>query len=421
MEKFVIDANKVSHYGEGKCNDNLLVVGSTGSGKTMSVTIPQVLNAEEDSYVITVTKRDQLDLMVKSFKSKGYDTFVIDLSSPKRGNADFDPMNYIENNSDAKEFASAVIGVSKNLEEARDPYWDDAAKSLICAEVAGLFEKAAAEGKAKPTLADLFRLHQRLALSEGERGGFTKSTLDSFFEELKREDPSSYAYRCWGAVKGLAPKTVSCILSTVNTAYSNVFVHEAERSVRVRWKANFSLIGEKKTAFIIYTSPVDKCQQAFANILYAQVFRTLFKEAEKREGCRLKVPVHIVCDDFACGCKIPNFPEYISVMRSCGITATVLLQSLAQLKSMYGPDGARVVMDNCDQILYLGSNNLDSCTEMAKRANVSLKEMVELPIGEAYAFRRGEPPRKTVRYQTYSDKRYLEIAENLYTNKEKGE
>lgn len=419
MEKFVIDAHNISHYGEGMCNDNLLVVGSTGSGKTMSVTIPQVLHAEEDSYVITVTKREQLALMVNAFKAKGYTPMVMDISSPKRGNAVFDPMDYIENNSDAKEFASAVIGVAKNLEEARDPYWDDAAKSLICAEVAGLFEKAAIEGKPKPRLSDLFRLHQRLQFNEGERGGFTRSTLDSFFEELRKEDPSSYACRCWGAVKGLAPKTVSCILSTVNTAYSNVFINDEPRGVGVRWRVNFSLLGEKKNAYFIYTSPVDKCQQAFANIMYAQIFRTLFNDAEKQPGCRLKVPVHIVCDDFACGCKIPNFPEYISVMRSCGITVTVLLQSLAQLKTMYGTDGARVVLDNCDRVLFLGSNNLDSCAEMAKRANVPLREMVELPIGEAYAFRRGEPPRKTVRYQTYSDKRYLEATENLLTSKEK--
>ena len=82
------------------------------------------------------------------------------------------------------------------------------------------------------------------------------------------------------------------------------------------------------------------------------MFRTLFEAAEENADNCLKVPVHIICDDFACGSTINDFEEYISIFRAAGISVTLLLQSESQLSGMYGPIAATTIVNNCDTYVY---------------------------------------------------------------------
>lgn len=88
-----------------------------------------------------------------------------------------------------------------------------------------------------------------------------------------------------------------------------------------------------------------------------------------------------ICDDFACGCPIPDFADYISVVRAAGISFSLLIQSQSQLETLYGPYKAQTIRNNCDRMVYLGGLDFPTCQDIAVRANVPLEKVLNMPLG----------------------------------------
>ena len=135
----------------------------------------------------------------------------------------------------------------------------------------------------------------------------------------------------------------------------------------------------------------------------------MFEIGEQNEDGRLERPVHVLCDDFACGAKIVNFAEYISVFREKGISVMMMLQSESQLKSIYGEDDAKTIINNADTYIYLGGIDLDTAKSVSQRLNKPLEDVLSMPIGREYIFRRGQKPIVTERYQIQGDREYQEL------------
>lgn len=390
-------------------NNNTIVLGTTGSGKSMSVTEPQIMHTFNNSLVVPLTKRKIADEYANLLRSRGYFVNILDFTSPHLSTAGFDPIEHISDENDIVTIARQIVYTSKASSGTRDPYWDEAAISLVSAEIAALIEswiyemeKYGTADSPEPTLENLLELHRRLKFFESDRSGFTTSTLDTLFERLERENPVSYAVQCWSTVKGLASKTVSCIHSTVNVAYSQVFGPKI-REVAAKRPFNVGELGERKSALFIITSPVEKSSKLFSNIIYSTLFKELFEKAEQNKTYRLDVPVHLICDDFACGSTIPDFAEYVSVIRSAGMSVTLLIQSETQLEQMYGVADAITIVNNCDRMVYMGGNDIGTCMGVAKRANVPFESILNMPLEKVYVFERGKGAVYASRYKTKED------------------
>lgn len=152
--------------------------------------------------------------------------------------------------------------------------------------------------------------------------------------------------------------------------------------------------------------------QNLMNVLYADMFRKLFETAERRSDFKLKVPVHIICDNFACGSKIADFADYISIFRAAGISVTVLLQSESQLESMYGQTEATTIINNCDTYVYMGGMDIITCQHIALRLNMPLSRVMSMPLEQVCVFRRGAEPVVASRYQILEDPIYRQMMEN---------
>lgn len=389
-------------------NNNTIILGTTGSGKSMSITEPQIIHTFNNSLVVTVTKRKVADEYKDLMQSRGYYVDILDLSNPDESTVGFDPLNYIHDETDILPMARKIVYTSQSQGSARDPYWDEAAITLISAEMAALLESweyskdSGSYDSPEPTLENLLELHKRLKFTELDRSGVTISSLDNLFERLERENPVSFAVQCWNSVKGVAYRTISCIMSTVNVAYANVFTPKI-REVAVKKPLDPIQLGTEKTVYFVVTSPVDKSSNMFANIVYSSIFKILFELAETCNNYRLPVPVHIICDDFACGSPIPDFAEYISVIRATGISTAVLVQSESQFEKLYGEADAITIMNNCDRLVYFGGNDITTCNNIAKRANVPFDEIYNMPLEKVYVFERGKKAICTDRYKTIDD------------------
>lgn len=116
-------------------------------------------------------------------------------------------------------------------------------------------------------------------------------------------------------------------------------------------------------------------------------------------------------DDFTSGAPIKNFDNIISVIRSRDISVSLIIQSLSQLNSRYGNDEAKTILNNCDHILYLGSNDIDTLRYMSSRLNVAEHIVERLPKEKAYLFSSGKGGKmidKMPPYSTFNDDKSIE-------------
>ena len=80
------------------------------------------------------------------------------------------------------------------------------------------------------------------------------------------------------------------------------------------------------------------------------------------------------------------------MIRSREIYVSIILQSLSQLRSIYGESRSMTIINNCDNCLYLGGQDVETAKYIALKANKTPNTILNLPLGSAYLFTRGALP-----------------------------
>lgn len=386
-------------------NNNVLVYGTSGCGKTMSVAEPLMLQTYNTNLVVTVTKRRLVKKYTPLFKKRYYKVLDLNFSNPDESTVSFDPLKYIYSFSDMSFLAKSIVGMNyqNRLNTTADPYWEQCATSMLTAEIALCLTKN--DGGA--SFADVLEMHDSITYTESSDG--ISTNLDNLFEQYKNTRGGRHAYNCWKTFKQVPFKTASCIFSTLNTTLDTIFTEDLRKMMKLNKKLDFARLGSEKTVLFVTTSAVNPALNTFINLFYAQIFKQLFEYAEKRPDGMLPIPVHVLCDDFATGGQILNFPEYISIFREKQISVTLLLQSESQLEAMYGYSNAVTIINNCDTCLYMGGMDLKTGRSMSERLNIPLDEVLYMPVGKMFVFRRGQRPISTTRYDIEKNALYQKI------------
>ena len=181
------------------------------------------------------------------------------------------------------------------------------------------------------------------------------------------------------------------ILITVNSRLGAFDTPELN-TMTAKDDIRIAALGQKKTALFVVVSDTDRSLDGLANIFFTQAMNELCRYADKhcKDNC-LPVPVRFILDDFATNCKIDEFPRMISSIRSRGISTMLMIQAESQLTEQYGYDG-KTIIGNCDTYVYLGSNDVDTAKAVAERCDVSVKKVLNMPVGTNWIFRRGQAP-----------------------------
>lgn len=384
-------------------NNNVIVCGGSGSGKTFSISEPRLLETKTSSLIATVTKRRIVSKYTPLFKKRSYEILDLNFVNPFESTCAYDPMQYVGSYSDITFLAKSIVKADPQKDnKTADPYWDEAAISLLSAEIAYTLMT-----KDNATFADVLALHDSLVLDDG--GGVIKTSLDDKFDYIASTNPTCFAVSCWKSFKNLPIRTAGCVFGTLNSTIDTIFSPELKKMMSTKKKIDFERLATKKTVLFVTTSAVNPALHCFVNMFYAQAFKQLFEFAERRPDGILPLPVHVLCDDFATGSCVLNFPEYISIFREKQISVTLLLQSESQLEQMYGSGNATTIINNCDSYVYLGGMDLKTAQNISLRLNVPLDEVLYMPIGQEVLFRRGQRPIITNRYDILKDELYQRI------------
>ena len=384
-------------------NNNVIAVGSSGGGKTMSIIEPRLLETFNSSLVVTVTKRRIVEKYKPIYKERGYNVIDLNFVKPMQSDAAYDPISFISSYNDIKFLAASIVKANPRKEHSHaDPYWDDISESIFEAVTAlGLMTEN------DPKLSNIIQIFHKLKIRES--GRLIETTLDDIFEKIESKDPNCYAINCWKTFRMLPAATAGCAYSSLSTVIDTVFTPELLEMIDTKKCINIEDIANQKTVLFITTSPVSPSLNYFINMFYAQLFKSLFEYAENLPSGKLPIPVSVLCDDFATGSRILNFPEYISIFREKGISATLLIQSESQLESLYSQEEAITIINNCDSYIYLGGMDIRTCRNISEKLNTTLDDVLWMPIGKEIVFRRGQKPIITDRYNILNDKRYQEI------------
>ncbi len=405
-ERMILGKNAIfsKNSSETGLNNNKVVCGASGCGKTFSIQEIAFLEYSTASKVVSASKRRIVDQYIDYLIEQGYDVQVQDFTNPNASTCGWNLLRNVKNYTDIRSLAEAIVMANPRKEHSHaDPYWDDGSINLLTALI---FVTLLVNKKA--TFNDVLVCFDKLRIKEGY-GSTIETNLDNQFEELENADPTSFALVCWKSFKDVPYKTASCIYSTLSVCLTTLFTPDVRKMMTKKKQVGAKELTERKTILFVITSPVNPVLRLLINIFHMQMIRELFEYAESLPDGKLPIPVEFDFDDFACGGRILNFPEYISIFREKQISVSLLIQSESQLISMYGHDDAITILNNCDTYVYMGGMDMQTCRNISERLNVPLDEVLYMPIGQEVVFRRGQRPIITERYDILSDERYQRV------------
>lgn len=368
---------------ETKLNNNVLVVGTSGSGKTRSIVIPNLLQAT-GSYVLCDPKGNLYKKYKRYLEEQGYVVKKLDFTDPKNS-AHYNFFRYINSTQDIVKISHMLIYQRKGGHHI-DPFWDEASQLLVQAVIAYLREEWGAKEQ------NLHRVLQLISLCQME-GNLeeNKTVLDRMMEAHGRENPDSYALSMYTKFRVAADRTLRSIMISVNSRLGHFDTPELNGMTNSD-NIDISSIGKKKTALFVVVSDTDRSMDGLVNIFFTQAMNELCRYADKEcEDSCLPVPVRFILDDFATNCKIEEFPRMIASIRSRGISAMLMIQAESQLTEGYGCDG-KTIIGNCDTYVYLGGNDVETAKAVAERCDVPVKKILNMPVETNWIFRRGQAP-----------------------------
>lgn len=351
-ERMTLDTRKTFR------NNNVLILGGSGSGKTRFYVKPNLMQLHS-SYVITDPKGSLIKECGKMLENNGYNIKVFNLINMQQSDK-YNFFNYLHDEKDILKLITNLISNTNGKENKNGgDFWEKAETALLQALFAYVLFEGLPNERNINTIMELLRMAE---VKEDDED--FKSPLDILFEELKAENPEHFACKQYDLFKLAAGKTAKSILVSVGVRLSpfNIPVFSNLLSDDT---IQLDTIGDKKTALFIIIPDSDKTFNFIAAMMYQQMFDELFNKAENEYNGRLPFHVRCLLDEFANIGQIPNFEIYIATMRSREISVNVVLQNLAQIKSIYEKSW-ETIAGNCDTLLFLGGKEQSTLEYISK-------------------------------------------------------
>lgn len=329
-------------------NLNTIIVGGSGAGKTRFFAKPNIMNANS-SFIITDPKGELLRATGHLLEAKGYVIKVIDLIHMDKSHC-YNPFAYIRDDNDVQKLVTNLFAnTTPKDSKSSDPFWDKSAMMLLMALILYLYHEAPKEEQNFAMVMDMIR-----AGEIKEDFPDYQSPLDELFDRLEKREPDHIAVKYYKDYRGGSGKTLKSIQITL-VSHLDKFNLESLAGITRTDEMELELLGTRKQAIYAITPDSDRSFNFIMGMLYTQAIQQLYDRADFKYGGRLPVHVELEMDEFANVALPEDFESSLSTMRSREISVSIILQNLAQLKTLFEKQWESIV-GNCDEFLYLGGN-----------------------------------------------------------------
>ena len=362
-------------------NLNTTVIGGSGSGKTATHVIPNILKGSMN-YACTDPKGELYAKTGGKLEKMGYTVKQLDLvdntngSTPKEHQTDdfwtkserslltaltafvyYLPDDILEDclHIDAGQTLNAVADMRDLLEASEQDETKESQVDAVARTATEIYEETRAEWNRDgadhddPDLREAWRLAQGLKFAARQYRPFTQGA-----GETKKGIIISLGVR-------LAPLTVGPvreILSDDNLGIDRIGGYADEHKGGYKHPNG-------KTAIFLALPDEDPTFNFLAAIFYQCLFDSIIRRCRTYPGECLATPLHCFLDEFANVGRIPNFDKLIATIRSRKVSVSIILQTIAQLKTMY-KDSWETIVGNCDSVLFLGGNEQSTTEWLSK-------------------------------------------------------
>ena len=350
-------------------NKNVIVIGGSGSGKTRFYVKPQLMQMTDHvSYVVTDPKGTIIVECGKMLVNGGYRIKVLNTINFKKS-MHYNPFHYIRSEKDILKLVNTIIANTKGEgEKSTEDFWVKAERLLYSALIGYIWYEAPEEEQNFSTLLEFIN-----ASETREEDEEFKNAVDELFEELEADNPEHFAVRQYRKYKLAAGKTAKSILISCGARLAPFDIQEL-REIMSYDEMELDMIGDQKTAMFVIISDTDDTFNFVVAIMYTQLFNLLCDKADDEHGGRLPYHVRLLLDEFSNIGQIPKFDKLIATIRSREISASIILQSQSQLKTIY-KDAAETITGNCDTVLFLGGKESSTLKELSETLG---KETIDL-------------------------------------------
>lgn len=334
---------------------------------------------------------------------KPYDIKVFNTINTKKS-LHYNPFVYIYSEQDINKFVQCLISNTKGEGvQSGEDFWVKAETLLITAYTAYIVETAPMEDRNFASLLEMLNASETREDDEefknavdmmfddlefgvripktyqrDENGNYI---LDEYGEKMVAEwetddngeavyykgyepHPDSFAVNQYKKYKLAAGKTAKSILISAGARLAPFDIKEI-RELTMFDELELGDLGRRRSALFVIISDTDDSLNFIVSIMYTQLFNLLCTIADDEYHGKLPVHVRCILDEFANIGRIPKFDKLNATIRSREISASIILQSSAQLKSIY-KDNAEVIEDNCDTFLFLGGKGKSTLKDLSE-------------------------------------------------------
>lgn len=326
-------------------NNNVLIVGGSGSGKTHFWLKPNLLQMHS-SYVVTDPKGSIVVECGNALLKNKYRIKIFNTINFKKS-MHYNPFAYIHSEKDILKLVTTLITNTKGDGKAGDEFWTKAETLLYCALIGYIHYEAPIEEQNFSTLIEFIN-----AMEVREDDEDFQNPVDLMFEALEKAKPNHFAVRQYKKFKLAAGKTSKSILISCGARLAPFDIEEL-REITAYDELELDTLGDRKTALFLIMSDTDGTFNFLISMIYTQLFNLLCEKADDVYGGRLPIHVRCLIDEAANIGQIPNLEKLVATIRSREISACLVLQAQSQLKAIY-KDNADTIIGNMDSRIFLG-------------------------------------------------------------------
>ena len=336
-------------------NNNVLVIGGSGSGKTRFWLKPNLLQMHS-SYVVTDPKGTIIEECGHALDKNGYRIKFFNTIDLKKS-MHYNPFAYIHSEKDILKLVNTLIANTKGEGSNGEDFWLKSETLLYVSLIAYIHFEAPIEEQNFSTMLEMLN-----SMDVREDDEDYKNPVDIMMEILEKKNPNHFAVRQYTKYKKAAGKTAKSILISCGARLAPFDINEL-REITEYDELELDTLGDRKTALFLMMSDTDSTFNFMISLIYSQMFDLLCEKALRVYGGRLPVHVRCLIDEAANIGQIPSLERLVATIRSREISACLVLQAQSQLKALY-KDNADTIISNMDSKIFLGGTEPTTLKEL---------------------------------------------------------
>ena len=325
-------------------NKHTAIYGASGTGKSTTFVIPQILQCcrRNESIIVTDPKGEIYAKTSKYLKDRGYQVKVFNLVEPQYSDS-WNCLGEITRDESqvelmAQTFCDVII---KNTSgPSPDHFWDNSEMSLLkalCLYVA--LDKNRPEQKR-----NIGAVYELLTENDDLK-------LTAMFDRLDIGHP---ARAPWNIYKKAGDTVRGNIIIGLGSRLQ-VFQADIIKRITQYNEIDLETPAREKCVYYVIMSDQESTLNFLSSLFFSFLFIKLVKYADiKGKDGKCDVPVNFILDEFPNIGQIPDFTKKLSTIRSRDLRVSVIFQNLAQLQNRYPLGQWEEIIGNCDTHLFLG-------------------------------------------------------------------